>query len=131
MSENMSQSNCLKKIVELIGHQATIRLVRAKGGQCFKLPMTEHLNDVHWLVVTVGMNNAKKLCDYYAQSDKIKLPIEVNALLQLRNAAIAIDYQSGMSISQIAKDYQVDRKLIQNILDMGFFRHKNHQMNLM
>lgn len=119
----MAYSNCLKKVIELIGHQASIRLVREKGGKHFSFPKIETLNDTHWLVTIVGFENAKKLCEHY-QSDKIKLPIEVNALIQLRNASIALDYQEGVSISQLADSYQIDRKLVQNILDSFLLRGK-------
>ncbi len=124
----MSHSNCLKDVVNLIGHQAAIRLVREKGGKELKLPNTNHLSDNNWLVLLVGMSNATKLCDYFVDRH-LKLPIEVNALLQLRNASIAIDYQDGLSIVELSKRYQVDRKLIQKILDTFDYRN-THQLNL-
>ena len=119
----MSHSNCLKDVVNLIGHQAAIRLVRAKGGRDIGLPYQNELHDLHWLVVIVGMDNAKKLCVHF-EGHKLKLPIEVNALLQLRNEAIADDYRSGGSVSGIANLYQIDRKHVQKILDMFGLRGK-------
>ena len=131
----MSHSNCLKSVVDLIGHQAAIRLVRAKGGRDFSLPQASELHDLHWLVVIVGMSNAEALCDYF-RGASLKLPIEVNALLQLRNEAIAADYKNGDSVSHIANVYQIDRKLVQKILDIFGLRGKVNtqdsipQMNL-
>lgn len=131
----MSHSNCLKSVVDLIGHQAAIRLVRAKGGRDIKFPLEQELHDLHWLVVIVGLDNAQKLCNYFLGAS-LKLPIEVNALLQLRNQAIAADYKNGDSVSHIASVYQIDRKLVQKVLDIFGLRGKVNaqdsvpQMNL-
>lgn len=131
----MSHSNCLKDVVNLIGHQAAIRLVRAKGGRDIALPQAAELHDLHWLVVIVGMSNAESLCNYF-RGASLKLPIEVNALLQLRNEAIAEDYRNGDSVSHIASVYQIDRKLVQKVLDIFGLRGKVNaqdsvqQMNL-
>lgn len=111
----MSHSNALDQVIELIGVHATIRLVRSKGGQELKFPQAENLHYLHWLVVEVGMDNAVKLCEAY-KGATLKLPIEVNALLQLRNEAIARDFQTGMSVSLISKEYGCDRRLIQTVL---------------
>ena len=88
----MSFSHSLKEVVNLIGHQAVIRLV-----------------------MLVGMDNAVTLCKNF-EGQKIKLPIEVNALLHLRNEAIIQDFNNGMKKIKLAAKYQVDRKLIQAIL---------------
>ena len=69
------------------------------------------------------MDNAKKLCVHF-EGHKLKLPIEVNALLQLRNESIVEQYNNGISISRIANAYQIDRKHVQNILDMFGLRGK-------
>ena len=131
----MSHSNCLKDVVNLIGHQAAIRLVRAKGGRDITFPFDAELHDRHWLVVIVGLDNAKKLCEsFWGMS--LKLPIEVNALLQLRNEGIVEQFNNGVSVSRIANAYQIDRKHVQNILDSFGLRGKIHikedvpQMNL-
>lgn len=119
----MSHSHLLDKVVSLIGAQSAIRLVRAKGGQDIGFPYADHLHDLHWLVVLVGHDHAKALCIEF-QGASIKLPIEVNALLQLRNKAIAHDFENGKSVSQLARDYEIDRKLVQNILDRFGLRGK-------
>ena len=99
------------------------------------MPQASELHDLHWLVVIVGMSNAEALCDYF-RGASLKLPIEVNALLQLRNEAIAADYKNGDSVSHIANVYQIDRKLVQKILDIFGLRGKVNtqdsipQMNL-
>ncbi|MEC7118397.1 MAG: Mor transcription activator family protein [Pseudomonadota bacterium] len=112
----MSHSHQLQHVVDLIGAQSAIRLVRAKGGQCVSFCKPESLHDKHWLAVLVGLDHARQLCIEF-DGKPLKLPIEVNALLQLRNEAIAAEFQDGVSVSQLARDYEIDRKLVQRILD--------------
>ncbi len=119
----MSHSNVLERVVELIGIHATIRLVRLKGGQDLSFPLPQNLHYLNWLVVEVGMEEAIRLCEFYRGSS-IKLPIEVNSLLQLRNKAMAEDFKQGESITSISLKYGVDRKLVQMVLDKFGLRTK-------
>lgn len=124
----MSHSHSFQQVVDLIGVHASIRLVRLKGGQEITFPQVGNLHYMHWLVVEVGMDNAISMCKEY-KGATLKLPIEVNALLQLRNQAIAEDFKAGKSISSIALEYGVDRKLVQNILDKFGLRAKEKNKN--
>jgi hypothetical protein len=120
----MSHSHQLQHVVSLIGAQSVIRLVRAKGGQCVNFCKPDSLHDKHWLAVLVGLGHARQLCIEF-DGKPLKLPIEVNALLQLRNEAIAAEFQGGASVSQLARDYEIDRKLVQRILDRYGLRGTN------
>lgn len=111
----MSHSHIVQNLINLIGIQSTIRLIRAKGGREITFPLAHNLHDSHWLVVTVGLDDSITLCREY-QGIPIKLPIEVNALLQLRNDLIIQDFKNGKSKSEIARHYNVDRKLVQTII---------------
>ena len=111
----MAHSNNLDRVIDLIGIHPTIRLTRLKGGREFTFPKAENLHYFHWLVVEVGMDNATILCNEY-QGATLKLPIEVNALLQMRNDIIKKEFLAGKSKAQLAKDFECDRKLIQGIL---------------
>ena len=119
----MSHSHKLDQVVKLIGHTAAIKLVRLKGGQETSFPKASNLHDLHWLVVEVGLKNAQKLCIEY-EGATLKLPIEVNALLQLRRDAIAEEFKKGSSVSQLACKYEIDRKLVQSYLDCYGLRGK-------
>lgn len=119
----MSHSHVLHRVANLIGHQPTIRLVRSRGGRELLLPQPATLHDTHWLVVLVGLDNAHRLCRAYAATP-LKLPIEVNALLQLRDWSIVDQYRNGANVSQLAREHEIDRKLVQKILDRaGIDRH--------
>lgn len=120
----MSHSNNFQQVVDLIGVHASIRLVRLKGGQDITFPLVGNLHYMHWLVVEVGMDNAITMCKEF-RGMSLKLPIEVNALLQLRNQAIGEEYQAGASIASLANTYGVDRKLVQTILTKLGLRKKD------
>lgn len=111
----MSHSHILENVVKLIGVHPTIRLMRLKCGLEFNLPLPQNLDYMHWLVVEVGFDNAVKLCEEY-RGEKIKLPNEVNSLLQIRNQLIVEEYKSGESVRGLAKKHSLDRKLIETIL---------------
>lgn len=129
----MSHSHQLAQITDLIGPQAAIKLVRKKGGRIWSPPHVCSLSDFHWLVMLIGREKSEAFCEEF-QGAEIKLPIEVNALVQLRNESILQDYNGGVSISQLAENYELDRKMIQKILDTfdarGKVAVKSQQMGL-
>mgnify|MGYP000113654184 CR=1 FL=1 len=112
----MSHSRQLEQVTKLIGPQAAIRLVRKKGGQYWSPPHVCSLSDFHWLVMLIGREKSEAFCEEF-RGVEIKLPIEVNTLVQLRNESILRDYNAGVNVSQLAENYELDRKMIQKILD--------------
>lgn len=109
----MACSMQLAEVIKTIGHQATIRLVREYGGREYWLPPVYAIHDLHPLVVLIGRDNAMRLAHAF---ERLRLPFEVNALRQIRNDHIVERYAAGVSISEISRDLQLDRKAIQNIL---------------
>lgn len=124
----MSYSHQLQRIVSIIGAQATIKLIREKGGRYWSPPHVCSLSDYHWLVLLIGRKNAEAICDEF-RAEEINLPIEVNAIVQLRNQSICDDYINGVSVSQIALNYDIHRKMVQKILDMFEARGKIIEQN--
>lgn len=109
----MTHSTQLEAVIKLIGHQSTIRLVREFGGREYMTPPVYAIHDLHPLVILIGRENAMRLSNAF---EKIYLPFEVNALRQMRNAHIKKRFKDGMSISEISRELQLDRKAVQNIL---------------
>lgn len=107
-------SGILQDLVQLLGHQPTIVLVRAFGGRRVKVPATVHQD--HVLVYTVGWDAAHKLAKAYGATD-LDLPAERNHLLELRNAAIVLDFERGRSISWLSQTYGISRRQVNSILD--------------
>lgn len=112
----MAYSHLLKTIIELIGPQSAIRLAREYNGRDFAVPIRHNLHDMHPIVVLIGLGNAQALSERYG-GHAIRMPMEVNTLLQIRNEAVVKQFLTGISISSIAQEFQIDRKLVQKIID--------------
>lgn len=112
----MAFSNTLHRIIRIIGHQAAIQMVREYGGRTYTVPMHRNLHDMHPLVLIVGLANAERLAREF-DGQSITLSSEVNALQQIRNEKILTRFQSGDSVIAIARDFGIDRKLVQKVLD--------------
>lgn len=112
----MAYSNQLKMVVNLIGPQAAIRLSRQYGGRSYRVPKHESLHDMHPLVCTIGMTAASALSCRLSE-ESIKLPHEVSTLQQIRDSYIWQRACGGESLSSIACDMQIDRKLVQKVMD--------------
>jgi hypothetical protein len=108
-------SGILSDLVELLGHRATIDLVRAWGGRRVKVPAT--MREDHALVFTVGWDAARKLASAYGGAEGVDLPAERNALLDLRNEALAQAFLAGRSISWTAQEYGLSRRQVNSVLD--------------
>lgn len=120
----MRDSAQFRRLIEVVGHQAAIRMARAYGGGEYAVPTFPDIHDLHPLVILIGLDAAQRLSHEF---DRVYLPLEVNALRQVRNDHIREQYCSGVSISEISRSLQLDRKAVQNVLaDMGV-RETNDQ----
>lgn len=107
-------SGILDDLVQLIGHQHAIELLRAWGGRRLKVPAD--IGQDHPLAFTVGLESAQKLASHYGGTD-VDLPAERNFLIDLRNAAILVQFRAGRSISSLAEEFGVSRRQVNSILD--------------
>ncbi len=108
-------SGILQDLVELLGHRATIDLVRAWGGRRVKVPAT--MREDHALVFTIGWTAACKLAGAYGGAEGIDLPAERNALLDLRNEALLRSFNDRRSISWLSTEYGLSRRQVNSVLD--------------
>jgi len=104
----------LDDLVDFIGHQHAIELLRAWGGRRLKVP-TEIGQD-HPLAMTIGLDSAKVMATYYGGTE-LYLPAERNFLIDLRNAAIVAKFKGGSSITKLSEDFGVSRRHVHTILD--------------
>jgi Mor family transcriptional regulator len=126
MTSEQMASGILQDLVELIGHQAAIELVRAMGGRRLKIPAT--ISDAephHPLVFIVGLTAAQKLADAYGGAEAIDLPAERNYLIDMRNDAILAGFRADESITWLAHTYGISRRQVNSVLDrMGHRRER-------
>ena len=85
------------------------------------MPLSSRLHDLHPVVVLVGLSNAQALSDHF-DGEPIRIPMEVNTLLQIRNDSVVKQFLADISISSIAQEFQIDRKLVQKIIDAAGYK---------
>ena len=107
-------SAILVELVELIGHQHAIELLRAWGGRRIKVPA--EVTQDHPLSFCVGLESAQRLAQRYANCN-LDLPAERNFLIDLRNDAILQDFRQNRSISWLAAHYGISRRQVNVIID--------------
>jgi hypothetical protein len=97
----------VRELSEALGWAETIHIVRKWGGRELRVPKTMAHGDP--LPLSLGYATAKRLVDRFA-GEKLQLPSERNALLELRNAAIVAEAAKGRSHEAIGLEYGLTRQ---------------------
>lgn len=103
----------LKEIADKIGLGDALELVRRWGGRQLDVPKTARPTDP--LSLTMGYECARKMVEHFG-GRRFELPIERNALLDLRNAAIVAEVTAGASHEAVAVRYGMTRPNVAYIL---------------
>lgn len=103
----------LKELADEIGLGDTIELVRRWGGREMYVPTKVESGDP--LALTMGLESARRLVDCRG-GQRLQLPAERNALLDLRNAAIVEAHTAGRSMEAIGLVYGLTRQAVSHIL---------------
>lgn len=109
------RSRTLNEIVAACGHQAAIAITRAFGGRQLSVPNPDRLSEDHPIALTVGLTAARKLAKAKG-GERLEIPSEINAVLELRNDAVCRAFDEGGSIRGISFDVGISRKWVRNIL---------------
>lgn len=104
----------LTEIVDLAGIAAAVRLCKAYGGRLVYVP--RQLNETHPLALSLGTRAAHELSRRFG-GERIAIPPESAALVEMRNSLIVNDYQGGLSISRLSRSYGISRKWVAAIID--------------
>lgn len=104
----------LQDLVELVGYGSAIELLRAWGGRRLKVPNEVHQD--HALAFAIGMDAATKIAAAYGGTD-LDLPAERNHLTQLRNDALAREFDEGATISWLSQHFGLSRRHVTSVLD--------------
>lgn len=106
-----------RAIVDVIGLDATIDLVKMFGGDELKVP--ERIDGVSraWeaLVETIGRAATVQLVEAFGNT-RIYVPMCRSALLNLRNQEIVRSYDSGEPFDAIRRRYRVSRSYLFRLL---------------
>lgn len=103
----------LKELSDAIGLADAIEVCRRWGGREAYIPTKVDAGDP--LALTLGLDTARRLVRAYG-GRRLQLPAERNALLDLRNAAIVKDRESGLSHERLGLRYGLSRQSIKLIL---------------
>lgn len=103
----------LRGLVDAIGFDLVIRLLRARGGQRVHVP----LNDSEWLQSLLGSEATRTLCERWG-GQVLDLPKYDKIAVQLRNAAIREEHEA-LSLNALASRYDLTRRHIQNVVRVG------------
>lgn len=109
------RSKTLNDIVTACGHQAAIVLTRTYGGRQLSVPKPDRMVETHPIATCIGLTAARRL----AQSkggERLEIPSELNALLELRNEAVVLAFDGGSSLRSIGFAMGLSRKWVRNIL---------------
>ena len=111
------RNKLLADIMAACGYQPAINLVRTYSGRQISVPANpETVHEEHPLALAMGLTPARKLVKTMGGL-RIEIPSEVNALLEMRNAAVVQAFDDGDSIRKIGQTYGYSRKWIRSILD--------------
>lgn len=109
------RSRTLNEIVEVCGHQAAITLTRSFGGRQLSVPNPDRLTEQHPIALSIGLTAARKLAKAKG-GERLEIPSEINAVLELRNEAVCKAFDDGGSIRAIGFEQGLSRKWVRNIL---------------
>lgn len=109
------RSKTLNEIVDVCGHQAAIALTRSYGGRQLSVPRPDRMTEEHPIALSIGLTAARKLANARG-GERLEIPSEVNAVLELRNEAVVKMFDNGDSIRSIGMDLGISRKWVRNIL---------------
>jgi Mor family transcriptional regulator len=107
-------------LIRLIGQHAALRMMEPAnyGGKNYTVPKGElgrGEQNFAALAETVGMENAKRLCQNFG-GDDIYVPLLTKMQLAERNRAIVAAYNSNVSVWKLASDNKMSDRQIQRIL---------------
>jgi Mor family transcriptional regulator len=103
----------LKELSDKIGLADTIEIVRRWGGR--ELYVHAKVESGDPLALTLGLESARRLVAHYG-GQRLQLPAERNALLELRNASIIAEHKGGLSHENIGLRYGLTRQAVSHIL---------------
>lgn len=94
---------------DVLGWADAIQIVRKWGGRDLNVPKTLAHGDP--LALALGFEAAKRLVNAFG-GERLQLPSERNALLDMRNEAIASERAAGATLEEIALRYGLTRQAV-------------------
>ncbi len=113
----MALTQALAELVDTIGMEATVELVRTYGRRNLYVP--QHADARHEIALRIGLPAAQQLSAVYGGAE-LEVPPQRTLLVELRNAEIVRRIvQEGASISETAYAFGVTRRWVHRQLDLA------------
>jgi len=103
----------LRELSDAVGFGAAIEIARRWGGRELRVPVKVGPGDP--LALALGLETARKLVAVFG-AQILQLPVERNALLDLRNAAIVRMASDGTSQEKIGLEFGLTRQAVAHVL---------------
>lgn len=103
----------VKDLAEKLGLGDSLEIMRRWGGRDLYVPV--HVERGDPLSLTLGTDTARRLVEHFA-GQRLQLPAERNALLDIRNAAIVADVAAGESHEKTGLRYGLTRQAVSHIV---------------
>lgn len=102
----------LKRIVRAVGLPAALRLLKARGGTRYCVPVSP----TGLILEFMDSRQATALIRELGATEHVSLPKADKALLELRNAQIRLEYAAGDSLLTLALRYNLTTRHVLNIV---------------
>ncbi len=113
----MALTQALVELVETIGMEAAVELVRTYGRRNLYVP--QHADARHEIALRIGLAAAQRLSAAYGGAE-LEVPPERTLLVEMRNAEIVRRIvEDGASISETAYAFGVTRRWVHRQLDLA------------
>ena len=103
----------LRELSDAVGFGPAIEIARRWGGRELRVPVKVGPGDP--LALALGLETARKLVAAFG-AQILQLPVERNALLDLRNAAIVRMAAEGTSQEKIGLEFGLTRQAVAHVL---------------
>jgi len=105
----------INRLIEVIGTQATLDLVRGYGGR--RLYIRKQPRPDSAVALRIGEGPARQLSAYFGGAT-IELPAERNALIRLRDQSILERLEAGASPREVAAEHGLSPRHVRHIRDV-------------
>ncbi len=96
--------NSINALVQVIGLNATLKLVEMRGGRCLDVP--RRAKPTHWLVPHIGQAQLANLVAIYG-GEHLEIARCAALMRAIQEQAIVADFAGGLSNSQLAEKYRM------------------------
>lgn len=109
----------LRLIIQLTDYRTAMLMIDKFGGSEYHLPASSQVHESHALAELIGLNNLRKICQYWSKGETIYIPKPDRYLMALRDKRIEQDLNElgvdSKTQEIIAKKYGLTTRWVREI----------------